>query len=111
MPDRRTVLVVVGGLAFTLVACIVGAIVLAAIGKDVPDVVKELGVGALGALAGILARTATEPGPIQPVAVMNTPAAPVPVDPQGGHTETAFVIEVAILLILVAVALRMLGAI
>jgi hypothetical protein len=45
-------------------------------------VLKELGVGALGALAGILARTNTEPGPVQPVAVVNTPAAPVPVDPQ-----------------------------
>lgn len=84
MPDRRIVLLVVGGLAVTLLVCVLGTIALTLHGDPVPDLLKELGVGSLGGLAGILARTNTEPGPIQPVNVVSPPATPVPVaDPPG----------------------------
>src|SRR4051794_21566800 len=63
MNDRTTVRIVVGGLAMTLLVCVLGAILLTAMSDEVPDLLKEGMALSGGALAGILARTHTEPEP------------------------------------------------
>jgi hypothetical protein len=53
--DRWVYRGVVIALGFALVAALVGALTLAGIGKDIPEVVVALGSAAVGALAGLLA--------------------------------------------------------
>lgn len=79
MPDRFVVRAVVVGLLVVGLAVILGAIALSIGNHSIPDSLWTLAGTAVGAVAGILSKTNTEPGPIQPVQVMNQPAAPVPV--------------------------------
>jgi hypothetical protein len=92
LPDKTVVRIVVGGLAAALLLCIVGTIVMIETGKDPKDILP-LATGALGALAGVLARTSSEQSgdPIQvtPVAAPQPVPLPVPdpapvTDPTGG---------------------------
>lgn len=76
MNSTRTVSIVVGGLALALLIAVLGVIVLAIGNHPVPDLLKEIGVGALAALAGILARTNTEPDPAV-AALATAPLSPV----------------------------------
>lgn len=73
MNSTRTVSIVVGGLALALLIAVIGVIVLAIGNHPVPDLLKEIGVGALAALAGILARTNTEPDPTVKAFTETTP--------------------------------------
>lgn len=79
MTDRAVVRIVVGGLALSLLACIIGAVTLAVTSQPVPDLIENIAIGSLTGLAGILARTGSEPMPVQPVTVVNAEADPVPV--------------------------------
>ena len=53
-------------LGITLLACVGGAIGLTATHSDVPDLLKELAVGSIGGLSGLLARTPNQPPPAVP---------------------------------------------
>lgn len=75
MNDRITVRTVVFGLVAAVLLCIVGVVVLALHGTDIPEILKAIALTALGAVAGVLAKTGTD---VQPVAVVNKPADPVP---------------------------------
>lgn len=92
MTDRRTVTYVVAGLASTLVVSVLGVIVLAALGVAIPDVLSNLAVGTLGALAAMLARTSSGP---EDVHVVNPPDEPVPVAPgddeHAGHGDVPII--------------------
>ena len=46
---------VVGALGLTILIALIGAIILSATGKTIPDVLTALGSAAVGALAGLLA--------------------------------------------------------
>jgi len=46
--------IIVGALAFTLIASTIGGLVLAGMGIAVPDTIVALGAGSLGALGGTL---------------------------------------------------------
>jgi hypothetical protein len=50
---------VVGALGLGLLLCIIGAIVLAGIGKPVSEAIVAIGAAAVGALAGLLAPSPT----------------------------------------------------
>jgi hypothetical protein len=58
------------GLVGTLLLCVIGIVVLAALGITIPDTLTNIAIGALGAVAGLLARTGSDP---QPVEVVNEP--------------------------------------
>lgn len=63
MNDKKTVLAVVILLGATGLLCILGAIVLSAFDKGVPDGLWTIGGGALGGLTGLLASTRTQADP------------------------------------------------
>lgn len=46
--------IIVGALAFTLIASAIGGLILAGMGIAVPDTIVALGAGSLGALGGTL---------------------------------------------------------
>lgn len=75
MSTQSTVRLVIAGLAGTLVVCVLGIIALAVLERSVPDVLSNLAVGTLGALAAMLARTGDTD-----VRVVNDDADPVPVN-------------------------------
>lgn len=75
MNDRFTVRAVVLGLLLVIVLSVVATVVLAISGDALPDYLKYVGTTALGAFAGVLAKTGTD---VQPVAVVNKAADPVP---------------------------------
>lgn len=83
MNDRFTVRAVVVGLIIIALAVIIGAIVLALSGNSVPDPLWGLAGMAVGAIAGILSRTNTEPDPVtNALATQVIPA--VVTEPDGG---------------------------
>lgn len=61
MTDRRTVYTVVLALAVTVVAGVLGSLVLAAVHVDTPAIVADLAKIALGALGAVLATTRVDP--------------------------------------------------
>jgi hypothetical protein len=63
------------GLVGTLILCVVGIIILAVLQQPIPDVLQNVTIGTLGAVAGLLARTGSDP---QQVEVVNEPEDPVP---------------------------------
>lgn len=75
MNDRFTVRAVTLGLLLVVVLSVVATVVLALAGDALPDYLKYVGTTALGAFAGVLAKTGTD---VQPVAVVNKDADPVP---------------------------------
>lgn len=79
MNSQSTVRLVIIGLVSGLVLGVLGIIVLAAMERAVPDVLSNVTVGVLGALAAMLARTGDTD-----VRVVNDDADPVPVIP-GDH--------------------------
>lgn len=74
MNTQSTVRLVIAGLVAGLVLGLVGIIVLAGMERAVPDVLSNVTVGVLGALAAMLARTGDTD-----VRVVNDEADPVPV--------------------------------
>lgn len=80
MTDKLTVNLVVIFLGVIAVSAMVIAGLLILNDKSIPDMFVAMGSGALGGLAGILARTST--GGDQ-VIVANEPDQPVPVDAAG----------------------------
>ena len=80
--DRVTVQMVAGFLGLSGLLIISGLILLASMGRDIPDPLSTLGGAAIGALGSLLARTATEERRPEPVSVevKNTPSQPVPVE-------------------------------
>ena len=80
--DRVTVQMVAGFLGLSGLLIISGLILLASMGRDIPDPLSTLGGAAIGALGSLLARTATEERRSEPVSVevKNTPSQPVPVE-------------------------------
>jgi hypothetical protein len=82
MTDVSIVRAVAYGLVGALLATIVAIAVLAGLSHPVPSILQEIAIGALGATAGLLAKTSTEPVPTTTV-TYGTPAisyvpAPVP---------------------------------
>lgn len=75
MNTQSTVRLVIVGLVAGLVLGILGIITLAAMERSVPDVLSNVTVGVLGALAAMLART----GDTEEVRVVNDGNDPVPV--------------------------------
>jgi len=55
LPDTLIYRIVVGSLGLAVLIALVGAIVLASQGLEIPDVLTALGSAAVGALAGLLA--------------------------------------------------------
>lgn len=55
VPDTWIYRIVVISLGLAVLSCIIGAIVLSALGKPIPELLIALGSGAIGALAGLLA--------------------------------------------------------
>lgn len=55
IPDTWIYRIVVLSLGLAVLSCIIGAIVLSALGKAIPELLIALGSGAIGALAGLLA--------------------------------------------------------
>ncbi len=53
--DKRFYQIVVWFLGLTMLICTVGAIGLAAFGKEIPDMIVAVGSAAIGALAGLFA--------------------------------------------------------
>ena len=82
MSDRRAVDTVVALLGLTLLAAVVGVIVLAALHTDTPDVLGQVIVAAIAALGAILVPGARS-GAANSVAVSGTVALD-PVDSNGG---------------------------
>lgn len=78
--DRVTVQMVAGFLGLSGLLIISGLILLASLGRDIPEPLSTLGGAAIGALGSLLARTATEErGPVA-VEVHNSPTHPIPVE-------------------------------
>lgn len=75
MTDRFTVRTVVAGLVVLLVGTAAAMVLLTMTSHPIPDQLDRLAVGALGAVAGILAKTSSEP---QEVNVVNDPEDAVP---------------------------------
>lgn len=88
--DRVTVQMVAGFLGLSGLLIISGLILLAAMGREVPEPLATLGGAAIGALGSLLARTATEERRPEPVAVevKNTPSQPIPVDTESDEKES-----------------------
>lgn len=78
MTEIRNISLVIIFLGMTTLIIVLGAVWLAADGKQIPDALIGLGGTSLGALGAMLSKTSTGP---QPVQVINAPADPVPVDP------------------------------
>ena len=55
VPDTWIYRIVVGSLGLVVLLCVIGAIVLSAMGKTAPELLIALGSAAVGALAGLLA--------------------------------------------------------
>lgn len=70
--DRLVVLTVVIALALVVLGVVGSEVYLIAVGRQLPDSIVVMGSGALGAIAGMLATTATRP---------QVPAAPPPPPP------------------------------
>lgn len=105
MNSQSTVRLVIAGLAGTLVLCVAGIIALAVLERAVPDVLSNVTVGTLGALAAMLARTGDTD-----VRVVNDPDEPVPVEADDrplradrGHTDMAVVVCVVLLTIVLVI--------
>lgn len=115
MNDRFTVRAVVVGLGGIILACVVAAVVLALHGDDMPEFLKYVGTTALGAFAGVLAKTGTD---VQPVAVVGQPvettevAAPAKktaarARKQSGHMDLSGVLYAALLVLVILVIVRL----
>ena len=78
MTDRKIVLAVVVTLGFLAVTSLVGIVMLAVLEKPVPDVLQNVGIGSMSAVAALLAKTSTSE--TQPVSVENPPSDPVMVE-------------------------------
>ncbi len=89
--DRVTVQMVAGFLGLSGLLIISGLILLASMGRDIPDPLSTLGGAAIGALGSLLARTATEERRSEPVSVevKNSPSQPVPVEAAHDEDEAA----------------------
>lgn len=85
--DRVTVQMVAGFLGLSGLLIISGFILLASMGRNIPEPLSTLGGAAIGALGSLLARTATEERRLEPVAVevKNSSLQPVPVATNGGE--------------------------
>lgn len=76
--DTKVVLTVVRAVALALVASIAAIVLLAMLGKTIPDGLGDVAQGALVAISALLARTSSSPDQPQPVTVENEADAPVP---------------------------------
>lgn len=79
MSDKFTIRAVVVILGIVSIIVVVGGILLTLDGKTIPDAIIAIGSAAIGSVSTLLARTSTTDDP-QPVAVVNPPENPVPVD-------------------------------
>lgn len=83
MTPRNVVSAVAWGLVGTMFVGVLGIIALAMFGRPVPDVVANVTLTVVGAVAGLLARTGSDDAP-QQVEVVNPPQQPVPTTDTGG---------------------------
>lgn len=80
--SRKVFDVLVYFLGASLLLCIIGVIVLLAIGKPVDDILKQAITGLVTGLLGLMVRAPVDPDEPQAVNVVNRgPAEAVPVDP------------------------------
>lgn len=80
--SRRVFDVLVYFLGAALLLCIVGVIVLLAIGKPVDDILKQAITGLVTGLLGLMVRAPADTDDPEPVHVVNAgPAEAVPVEP------------------------------
>lgn len=103
MNTQSTVRLVIVGLVAGLVLGVLGIIVLAALERSVPDVLSNVTVGVLGALAAMLARTGDTD-----VRVVNDEADPVPVVADDRGQSVLGIAVLALVVACVALALILL---
>jgi hypothetical protein len=77
---RPVIVAVAVGLVATMLVGIIGIIVLAVLSKPTPDILANVTLTVVGAVAGLLARTGSDATP-QDVQVVNRPNEPIPVEP------------------------------
>jgi hypothetical protein len=107
MADRFVVRAVVVGLGGIVLACVVAAVVLALHGNDMPEFLKYVGTTALGAFAGVLAKTSTD---VQPVAVVDQPVATTEVAPRRRKRDKgATAMDLLIIVLVVILVLFLIG--
>jgi hypothetical protein len=78
MTSRKAFTAVVYLLGAVLILSVVGVVVLTLADKPVDDILKQVIVGCITGLAGLLARTPTDEA--ADVKIVNEPSEPVPVD-------------------------------
>lgn len=105
MNDQNTVRLVIGILGAVAVAVIIGSFVLAADDRAIPGELVAMGSLAVGAVAGILSKTATNDP--QPVEVVNRNDEPVPVN-EAGNTD---IVTICVVIIAVVAVLFALGVV
>jgi hypothetical protein len=76
---RSVFLTVILFLGFALLVCLTGAVALTINGDTIPDMLKEIAVGCLTGLTGMLVQHSSTDA--QPVIVQQPADQPVPVDP------------------------------
>lgn len=82
MTPRQAIVLVVRGLVGLTFAGLLGILVLAVLGKPIPDVLQNVTIGSMTAVAGILSKTSTDDGgKPREVEVVNAPDEPVPTRP------------------------------
>ena len=101
MTDRFTVRTVVLGLVAVLVGVAAAMFWLTLMDKPIPDQLDRLAVGALGAVAGILAKTSNnEDDPVR-TTVVNTATDPVPVESQAGQVGVGGIIVAIVVAVVI----------
>ena len=80
MTDPKIIRAVVYGLVGLALTALVGIVALAGFARPIPDVLQNIAVGSMTAVAGILSKTSAEVTPVaivdEPVEVITKPAAP-----------------------------------
>lgn len=86
IPNQKVVLIVVGTLAWAVIAYVITLATCSIMGyKPDPKVLeylKDIGLLCAGAISGILSRTSTpQTGPVEPIPVTNAPGESIDVTP------------------------------
>lgn len=104
MKNQTTTTLVIGVLGLVAVIAMIGGIVLTLDDKTLPESIIAMGSLAVGAIAGILAKS----GDTDDVRITNTPADPVPVTDDARGQSTLGIAVAALVIACVCLALILL---